>query len=204
MKITSMQKMILVVAVCTVAGVLAVVFFILPMFGELDVLQQQRLTAENDRQQAQAVLAELESAKSRSAMTEAQLLKIGTQMPDSPQLPTLIIEMQDIANEAGVDVTNFSPSQPSPATGGQFTEIPMTVQLTAEWSDFLDYLRRINRTTRLLRVTNVTVNTAASAETTATADQEIPLTVSLTMKAYVIGTNGVVGSATATPTAPTQ
>jgi len=204
MKITSMQKMILVVAVCTVVGVLAVVFFILPMFGQLDLLKQQRAEAETQKQQAQAVLAQLESAKSRSAMTEAQLLKIGTQMPDSPQLPTLIIELQDIANESGVDVTNFAPSQPAPAVGGQFTEIPLAVQVTAKWDDFLDYLRRINRTTRLLRVTNVTVNPEASNETTATANEEVKLKVTLTMKAYVIGTNGVVGSAGATATAPVQ
>jgi type IV pilus assembly protein PilO len=205
MKITSMQKMIAVAVGIALIAVLVVVLVILPQFGQLDELAAARQTADMQRQQAQAVLAQLEEAKTRSAMTEAQLLKIGTMMPDSPQLPTLIIELQDIANAAGVQVTSFSPAQPAVAGGGQYTEISMTTQLTSTWDNLLDYMRRLNSTTRLLRVTNVTIN-PASVTGTQTAGEAIPLTVALTMKAYVIGTNGVVSSgavATATP-APQQ
>ena len=102
MKITSMQKMIAVVVLGIVLAAVAFVLLVLPMFAELDSLSAQKTNAEQQRQQAQAVLAGLEQAKSQSAATEAKLLKIGTQMPDSPQLPTLIMELQDIANNAGV------------------------------------------------------------------------------------------------------
>ena len=199
MKMTSIQKMILTVAAFVLVAALVIVFVILPQFGQLDTLSQQRATAESQRQQALAVLAQLEDAKTRSAITEAKLLKIGTQMPDSPQLPTLIIEMQDIANDAGVTVTSFSPAQPTPASGGQFTEVAISTQMNGDWDDILDYLHRLDRSTRLLRVTNVSIS-PESAEATSTTDEEIPLTVSLTIKAYVMGTNGVVSSnATVTP-----
>lgn len=200
MKITSKQKMAIVVALFVLVGVAAVVIFILPQFSRLDALAQERATAESQRQQAQAVLAQLEEAKGRSAVTEAQLLKIGTEMPDAPQLPTLIIELQDLANASGVQVTSFAPSQPTPAAGAQFTEITLTTQLTAKWDDLLDYLRRLNGTTRLIRVTNVTINPATdSSESTATSGP-ISLSVSLTMKAYVLGTNGTGSGAGATGT----
>jgi len=199
MKMTSIQKMILTVAAFVLVAALVIVFVILPQFGQLDTLSQQRATAESQRQQALAVLSQLEEAKTRSAITEAKLLKIGTQMPDSPQLPTLIIEMQDIANDAGVTVTSFSPAQPTPASGGQFTEVAISTQMNGDWDDILDYLHRLDRSTRLLRVTNVSIS-PESAEATSTTDEEIPLTVSLTIKAYVMGTNGVVSSnATVTP-----
>jgi Tfp pilus assembly protein PilO len=207
MKITSMQKMIATVLAFVIVAALVVVLVILPQFAELDSLSQERTTAQAQVSQAQAVLAQLEESKARSAATEAQLLKIGTQMPDSPQLPTLIMEMQDVANQSGVTVTSFAPAQPSPGTGGQFTEISMATALTAKWDDLLDYMRRLNRTTRLLRTTNVTINPDTSATDTSTVNLDDPdLTVSLTIKAYVIGTNGVVGTtATATPTpAPAQ
>jgi Tfp pilus assembly protein PilO len=194
MKITSMQKMIAIVVVFVVAAVAAVFLLVVPMFGDLDSLTAQKAGAQQQLDQANAQLSRLEEAKSRSAATEAQLLKIGTQMPDSPQLPTLIIELQNIANDSGVSVTSFSPAQPTPA--GQFTEISMTTQLTTKWADLLDYLKRLSSSTRLLRVTNVTVNpAAASTASTATVDpDDFELNVSLTTKAYVIGTNGVVAS----------
>lgn len=190
MKITSMQKMIAVAVGLVALAVLAIWLLVWPMYGELDSLALQKTGAEQQLATAKADLARLEEKKSNAAATEAEMLKIGTQMPDSPQLPTLIMELQDIANSSGVRVTSFSPAQPAPASGGKFTEISLNTQLTADWADLLDYLHRLDKATRLLRVTNISVSPAASVVTTATADEEVELTVSLTTKAYVIGTNG--------------
>lgn len=203
MKLTSIQKLILTLIAFVVLIALVVVFAILPQFAELERLGQQRAEAEGQVQQAKAILAQLEDAKIRSAATEAEMIKIGTQMPDSPQLPSLIIEMQNLANDAGVQMTSFAPSQPMPTTSGQYTEISISTQLKTTWDDLLDYTRRLNRTTRLLRVTNVTIN-PASTDTTESAGSKIPLTVSLTIKAYVMGTNGQINSTPATVTPAAQ
>lgn len=203
MKITSMQKMIAVVVLFVIVAALAVVFGVMPMFTQLTDLDAQKAQAQQQVQSAQALLARLESAKSRSAVTEAQLLKVGTQMPDSPQLPTLMVEMQNLADEAGVSVTAFSPGQPSPSTTANYTEIPITTAVTAQWDDLLDYLHRLQNSTRLLRVTNVSIAPDSSSTTTVTAGEEANLTVTLAMKAYVIGNNGkIIPSAPATPAAP--
>jgi Tfp pilus assembly protein PilO len=198
MKITSMQKMIAAGAGFVILAVVAIVLLVLPMYTQLNDLATQKIAAQQQLQQAQLVLSRLQDAKSRSASTEAQVLQIGTEMPDSPQLPTLIMELQDIANADDISVTSFAPAQPIPAAGGKFTEIAFTTQLTAKWDDLLDYLTRLNGSTRLLRVTNITISPAASTATTGTDDEgEDPdLTVSLTTKAYVMGTNGVISSST--------
>jgi len=167
---------------------------ILPQFAQLADLQQQKTDAEARSAQAAMVLETLRGAKGRAAVTEAELLKIGTQMPDSPQLPALIMELQDIANTSGVKVSSLSPGQPTVAAGGQYTEISMSEAVTAEWDDLLDYLKRVDRSTRLLRVTSVSITPPASTNDTSTA-AVTALTVSVTMKAYVIGANGAVSSA---------
>jgi hypothetical protein len=100
----------------------------------------------------------LRAPGARAAATEAELLQVGTQMPDSPQLPSLIIELQDIANASGVKVTSIAPGQPVLAAGGQYTEVALSTQVTAEWDDLLDYLKRLDHSTRLLRVSNLTVH----------------------------------------------
>ena len=204
MKITAMQKTIALAVAFVIVAALIVVFVAMPMFTTLSDLDVQKAQAEQQVQAAQSLLNRLEEAKSRSAMTEAELLKIGTEMPDSPQLPTLIVELQDVANEAGVLVTSFVPGQPAPAGGGQYTEIPITTAVTAQWDDLLDYLRRLDASTRLVRVTNVSISPAASTATTLAAGEEADLAISISMKAYVIGTNGVLAppAAAATATAP--
>ena len=203
MKMTSMQKMIVVAALIVVVAAAVVLLVIMPQFTQLADLQVQQSEAQARSQQAAMVLETLRGAKGRAAVTEAELLKIGTQMPDSPQLPALIIELQDIANQSGVKVSSLSPGQPTVAAGGQFTEILLSEVVTAEWDDLLDYLKRLDRSTRLLRVTTLSVMPppAGTAATTGTV-APTALAVNLTMKAYVIGTNGVVSSA-ATQTAGT-
>jgi len=202
MKMTSLQKMIVVAVLIVAAAAAVVLLVIMPQFAQLSDLQQQKSDAQARSQQAAMVLETLRGAKGRAAVTEAQLLKIGTQMPDSPQLPALIIELQDIANASGVKVSSLSPGQPAVAAGGQFTEISLSSVVTAEWDDLLDYLKRLDRSTRLLRVTTLSV--MPPVDTAATTDTVAPtaLSVNMTMKAYVIGTNGVVSSA-ATQTAGT-
>jgi type IV pilus assembly protein PilO len=202
MKLTSLQKMIIVAALIVVAVAMVIAFVIMPQFAQLSDLQQQKADAEGRRMQATAVLESLRGAKGRASVTEAELLKVGTQMPDSPQLPSLIIELQDIANAAGVKVTSIAPGQPAVASGGQFTEISLATQLTAEWDDLLDYLKRLDHSTRLLRVTTLAVTPPTASNETTGTEAPTALTVSLTMKAYVIGNNGVVSSA-ATQTAGT-
>jgi len=194
MKMTSLQKMIAVAVLIVGLAAAVVAFVILPQFAQLADLQQQKTDAEARSAQAAMVLETLRGAKGRAAVTEAELLKIGTQMPDSPQLPALIMELQDIANTSGVEVSSLSPGQPTVAAGGQYTEISMSEAVTAEWDDLLDYLKRVDRSTRLLRVTSVSITPPASTNDTSTA-AVTALTVSVTMKAYVIGANGAVSSA---------
>src|SRR5665647_590045 len=101
MKLTSLQKMIIVAVLVVVVAVLVIAFVIMPQFTQLADLQAQKSAAEARTSAATAVLNNLRAAKGRAAVTEAELLQVGTQMPDSPQLPSLIIELQDIANATG-------------------------------------------------------------------------------------------------------
>jgi type IV pilus assembly protein PilO len=195
MKITSLQKMIIAMAAVVVVAALVIAFVIMPQFSELTSLQEQKIAAGARTQQANAVLQRLQGAKARAAVTQAELLKIGTQMPDSPQLPSLIMELQDIANAAGVKVTSIAPGLPVLSPNGKYTEITLSTQVTAEWADLLDYLKRLDNSTRLLRVTNLTLTPPSAAAATTGTPVPTALTVSMSLKAYVIGNNGVVNSA---------
>ena len=209
MKLTSTQKIIIASVAIGAAAIIVVVLLIVPMFGTMSQLEVDRQTAEQQKQQAQSLLAQLEQAKGRAASTQAELLRIGTELPDSPQLPTLIIELQDMANQSGVMLSTLSPAQPAPIAGKNVTEIPMTMNITnAAWADLLDFMRRLNKSTRLLRVTDVSISRSAaatgwSAEASAviTPKPSNVLNVALTLKAYVIGSNGQVAPSATAPAA---
>ena len=194
MKLTSMQKMIIAIVAIVALAVLAVVLLIAPRFAELSALDVEAQSAQQSLQQAQALLGQLEQAKARASETQAELLKLGTEVPDSPQLPTLIIEVQDISNASGINVTRIGPQLPVGAEGKGYSEIVLDTTLQGTWADLLDYLRRLNRTTRLLRVTDISIAPVIPATTTTTTvETEQKVIATVKMKAYVFGTQGAGG-----------
>jgi Tfp pilus assembly protein PilO len=218
MKLTSMQLMIAAIVGIALVALAVVAFLIFPIFTQLADLDAQKTAADQQVQQANALLGQLEQAKQRASSTQAELLKIGTEMPDSPQLPTLIMELQDIGNASGVEYVNLAPQPPSPIAAKNYTEVVVNVGVRGSWADLLDYFRRVNKSTRLLRIVNVSITPEAPPSLVGTGVPEVKplqvLTVAFTVKAYVIGANGVVappeggaaqpGGSAASSSAPTQ
>lgn len=149
-----MYVAIAVIAVLT----LAVVFLgILPQFQQAATVDEQILTEQANLSAAQALLSRRQSAKAQSAANEVELMRIANQIPDSPQLPSVIIELQDIANASGVDLQSISPSDMTIATDAdgkplEFSVVPVSLIVRGQWAELIDYVGRIARLERGVRL----------------------------------------------------
>ena len=208
MRLTSMQKMLAVIALLLVAAIAVVALLIVPKFTELADLDRQAAEAQAQLDQTVAQLAQLQQAKANAAVTQSELLRLGNEFPENPELPSLIIELQDAANAAGLTFMRISPAEPVAPAGAQYTELPVTVNVQGYWSDVLDYMRRLNRMTRAIRITDVALAPTTSAPDAVVDEETGPkLNLDLTMRAYVMGANGnppAVPGAAAAPPAATQ
>ena len=151
------------IAIALIAVVsLAVVFLgILPLFQKAATVQAEIGTEQSNLSAAEALLARRESAKMQSAANEVELMRIANQIPDSPQLPSVIIELQDVANLAGVDFQSLAPGEPGPAiledgtTSSEYSVVPMVLLIRGDWAELIDYLRRIDALERGVRITEL-------------------------------------------------
>lgn len=196
MKLTSMQKMIAVIAGIVVILVAIVVLLILPKSGELSTLETDLQTANAQVQQTKTLLAQLEQAKEGASLTQAELIALANQFPEKPELPSLVIELQDVSNAAGIRFERIGPAAPTELAGSQYSEIAITTRVSGNWSDILDFLRRVNRMTRSIRVTDVAIAPLTSTSSTSTEAPDVAADVS--MRAYVL----TMPSATASSTPP--
>jgi type IV pilus assembly protein PilO len=185
MKLTSKQKMLAVIALIAVLVIAAVLLLVVPKFGELAQLDSDLQAAQDQVSQTQALVAQLEQAKSNAALTQAELLALANQMPENPELPSVIIELQDVSNSAGVRFERITPGEAVTTPGALFKEMPISVEITGKWADVLDYVRRINGMTRAIRVTDVALSPIA-ASTSTTEAVEPDVRGALTMRAYVM------------------
>lgn len=203
-RLTAQMQMYVAIAVVAVLTLAAVFFGILPLLQEAASLDAQIETEQSAVAAAQALVARRQSAKAQSAANEVELMRISNQIPDSPQLPAVIIEVQDVANAAGVELPQLEVGDVVPAaaladgTIPAYSELELTIIIRGDWAEIIDFCRRLNALDRGVRFTTSTfVYIPGDAE----ADVEGYVEGSATLEVYTMAapTTAIVpGTATTT------
>jgi len=185
-----------------IAGVVAVVlvvawYFLLfnPTRQELAQLDEQIATATTTLQTTQQQLVRLEEYKKTAPQARVEVVRLGKLLPDGEGQPSLIVELNQTAELAGVTIASIS--RGSLQTGQPFGLQTLTLSVTGRFFDVVDFVYRVEdyvavrntqvkATGRLLQMTSLqmTANASTAAETTTTDPM---LTVSLDVTGYLWG-----------------
>ncbi len=155
MKLSYNNQLILIGVLIVVLAAAIIALLILPQVRALSSVEDRIAEADMQISQAQALLAQRQSIKARSTETEAKRMRLLNQMPEHPELPSLIVELQDTVNAAGLEFASITPSPPAEQEEG-YSEVLITMQLRGTWSDTVDLLQRLPRLTRQVRISGFT------------------------------------------------
>lgn len=198
MTLTSTQKLIAAIVGVVVLAALAVFLLIVPQFSAMSRLDQQISQAEQDIAAAKTLLGQRQQIKQRSAETEAQLLKIMNELPETPELPAFIIELQDAVNESGLDFESLEPGQVKDPENG-FRTISVDITVSGRWQDVVDLLGRLRRVVRQVRIVTITVTPIEeSTEGTQTVNAPQRVAAQFNLQIYSLALN----TGAAVPAAP--
>jgi Tfp pilus assembly protein PilO len=105
-------------ALLTVVGIVAVAvggWFVLisPQRSKASDLRTQTSSQQDRNQQLRAEIASLQSQHKGLPQVQAELAKLGVQLPNNPGLPALIRSLSSAADAAGVDLISLSPQPPT-------------------------------------------------------------------------------------------
>lgn len=209
MKIAPRDRLIIVaVGLLLVVAVIAVLG-IYPQMQENAALDTQIAAANDQVAQNKALLEQRQAAKERAAQTDAASLKLANSVPENPELPALIIELQDIALQAGVQFNQLTPATPAPPAGTaangttatQYLVLPVAVNIQGTWSDTIEFMRLVNQASRAMRITQF-----GSTPVSSSSESTEPPTVSteattLNLEAYIIPAQAAAAPST-TPSTP--
>lgn len=158
-----------------------VMFFVLgwkPQMAKLDELNKQKVEEEAKIQAAKNMLIMLEGAKKSTATAEIDLIKMANRVPADPELPSLIVEVQNMANDAGVELVSLRPGELVPA--GELSELKVSTVTRGSYVALVDFLRRIEKAPRALKVSSIDIRV-----------REYPdLELNLTISAFTMGGDG--------------
>ena len=138
---------------------IVIYYFLLlsPLLQRLDEQAQARETKQTQLEQVQQQVNELEQVRRDSPDIERQLLELSKRIPAQPQIPTFVVQVQEIAGASGVTQLTVDPEpSTSPEGGGDYRTVPVTMQFKATYDEMQDFLLRTRNLARLVTVTKVT------------------------------------------------
>src|SRR5215204_7459574 len=149
------RNMLILGALGLVLIVIAFYFLLLgPLLGRLDEQAQAREDKQIQLAQLQQEVNELEEVRRNSPEIERQLLELNKRIPTQPEIPTLVVQIEEIAKAAGVTQLAIEPGTPGPPPGGgDYQAVPVTMTFNGTYDEMQDFLLRTRNLARLVTVT---------------------------------------------------
>jgi Tfp pilus assembly protein PilO len=200
-----------------IAGVIAVVlivawYFLLfsPTRQKLSDLDDQIAADKTALVTAQQELARLQSYQKTAPQAEVDIVRLSKMLPEDEGIPSMIVELTKTATASGVTLSSIT--RGTTTTGTPFGIQTVTLAVSGRFFDVEDFLYRLESyvrfqnttfsvTGRLIQVANVTLTGGtATITTTGTTTGVPPLTVSVTLNAYLWGGSAAAATTPATTT----
>jgi type IV pilus assembly protein PilO len=186
-----------------------------PLLSTLEERAQERADKQTQLAGLQQQVADLEAARRNAPETERQLLELSKRIPTQPEIPSLVVQVEEIADASGVTQLSIEPAgvEPPPG-GGDFSVVPVTMRFQGTYEQMQDFLLRTRNLARLMTVRSVTycrpgaaggeaaacpAEAAATGETTTIEEIEQMLQVEMEAEVYFQPTDVPAGTP---PTAP--
>jgi type IV pilus assembly protein PilO len=174
--------------------------FLGPLLGNLDARAQERSAKESQLASLQQEVAQLEAIRRNAPETERQLLELSKRVPSQPEIPTLVLQIEEVADASGVTQLSIEPGAPEPPPGGgDFSVVPITMSFEGTYEQLQDFLLRTRNLARLVTVKTVTycrvvplgvgeetcsIDVPVTGETTALPEIEQALQVEIEAEVY--------------------
>lgn len=145
-----MKKRDIYILIGLVVIVIIVAWYFLMISPKRDELSQAHQERDKEKRQFEADKTRLErlpEEKSAARQAEEDLLKINKLVPGDEQVPSLIIELQQSADQAGIDFVKIAPKDAVIVDNN--TVVPMDVSVEGRFFDVNDFLYRIENYARI-------------------------------------------------------
>jgi type IV pilus assembly protein PilO len=200
-----------------ILGVLVIVllvvgyYFLLlgPLLGNLSQSAEARDAKEAELASLRQQVAELEAVQHNAPETERQLLEYSKRIPTHPEVETLVVQIEDIADTTGVTQLAIQPGTPGPPPGGgDYSVQPVTMSFEGTYEQLQLFLENTRNLARLVTVNGLTYEEAEQQEGTTLEEVEQMLQVEIEAEVYfqpsVEPSDVPAGAAPAAPAAPPE
>ncbi len=208
-------------------GVAILLFAVVIWFLVLSPIRGKIATAEQNIQQEQNAImtanTRLKLAEDTRAVgkrNQMRLLELAKMVPMTEELPSLLLQIQDLADKAGIQFIQVTPGTLIDSDTGHFQALPLELQFTGTYFDVADFIYRAEQMVagpgRLLAIETVDLGLAGEGTSSEGINPELQVGMSVYAFISVGGASspaassppstgtGTSGSSTSATQAPTS
>lgn len=205
MSISRPIRLILVGLVLLLIVVLAWFFLLSPLRSDIKDAEASIQRELDTLTAAQTQLARSEAIREEGEKNRSLLLQLAKMVPEGEQIPSLLVQIQDLADRAGIDFVSITPG--APMQTNSFDVIPLDVEFVGTYFDISDFVYRAEQMVagpgRLLAVKSIELGLSqASDSATVGWDVSPALSAKITLYAFDTAGSAKDSSGTAAPQAP--
>lgn len=157
------QEMIIASAVAVV--LLTLLFWILfyrPASQEIANLKAEQQKVLKKIESSKLTLERMEESKKEASEVEAGMLEILKKMPEDPEIPTLLVQIESLAEKTGVQIQTFKPSPPVSSGEYQTITVDLSIKtrfngIPSEGGNLIEFLYRLEKLPRLVSIQNLQI-----------------------------------------------
>jgi type IV pilus assembly protein PilO len=156
-----------------------------PLRGEFIERSEERSAKEEQLAQLEQEVAELEEVARNAPEIERQLLELSKRVPEQPEIPTFVVQVEEISEAAGVTQLSIQPGAPEPPPGGgDFSRVPITMTFEGTYEELQDFMSRLLDLARLVTVNEVSYEEVEQEDTDLSQEVERLLQVEINAEVY--------------------
>jgi Tfp pilus assembly protein PilO len=201
---TQRTKLFLMGAVIVLFAVVIWFLVLSPIRGDIADTQQATQDEETLVVQANTRLKHAEATKGEGKNNQMRLLELAKMVPMKEELPSLLLQIQDLADQSGIEFIQVTPGEVTASQSGLFQVIPLALEFSGTYFDISDFVYRAEQMVagpgRLLAIK--TVDLALGGGSVLSAGSSPELEVSMSVYAFVFG-GGTLDAVTVAPPATT-
>lgn len=156
-----------------------------PLRSAFTERSEERSAKEDQLADLERQVAELEEVARNAPEIERQLLELSKRVPEQPEVPTFVLQVEEISAAAGVTQVSIQPGTPEPPPGGgEFSRVPITMTFEGTYEELQDFMNRLLDLVRLVTVNEISYAEVEQEDTTLNEEVERLLLVEMNAEIY--------------------
>jgi hypothetical protein len=115
-----------------------------PQRGKAAELKKETAATEQQIEQFRVLMAQ---AQATPPIRVAELFRLTKAMPDSVDMPGVLLELSRVASESGIEFDSISPQGPTVVSG--YSSFPITLEFDGNYYELADFLFRVRSLVRV-------------------------------------------------------